>query len=215
MGTFWPTFGKFGNLRKIHLPCSKQFNPKFRTISDNWIAYSSSGVNDTIAPKSKITWDVNEDGNEAENINFDIDHGLYTFSTIEKFDKLQTFSGEQSSIIATIRNNIDSVNSAGIVDGQINIHDAFPDYWSTIKDKMFTGFSFIGNICSIIIGAWTIGNLIKNILFSMVNCLLLKRFGESIGKDVSSCYLLQFISSTLSQKKRKKMNKKKWKNYIH
>ena len=104
------------------------------------------------------------------NQSFGIDKGLYDFDTINKFDEIQVFTGERESILSTITQNLrkdGSNKERKIVDGQINIENAFPAFlWGQIKSQIITSFEKFGTICSITIGIWTIINFIKNIMFN-------------------------------------------------
>ena len=69
-----------------------------------------------------------------------MDKGIYNFDTINKFDELQVFTGERESILSTITRNLrqeDGSEKGTIVDGQINIENAFPSFpWDKIKNSI-------------------------------------------------------------------------------
>merc|ERR1712074_400132 len=102
---------------------------------------------------------------------------------INKFDELQVFTGERESILSTITRNLrqDGSEERKIVDGQINIENAFPTFpWNKIKNQILLSFEIFGTFCSIGIGIWTIINLIKNFMFNCINCLLIRQVSEVI-----------------------------------
>jgi len=73
----------------IELPCSNMFSSKYKTYTNNWIAYTQDGIQEIIPPKkfswndeTKITFDYNM------NQSFGIDKGIYDFDTINKFDDI-------------------------------------------------------------------------------------------------------------------------------
>ena len=80
----------------IELPCSNLFSSKYKTYTNNWISYTQNGSQETIPPnkfswtdKSKMNFDY------KTNQSFAIDKGIYDFDTINKFDDIQTFTGER------------------------------------------------------------------------------------------------------------------------
>ena len=141
------------------------------------------------------------------NQSFGIDKGLYDFDTINKFDEIQVFTGERESILSTITQNLrkdGSNKERKIVDGQINIENAFPAFpWNQIKSQIITSFEKFGTICSIAIGIWTIINFIKNIMFNCWNCFLIKQISEGVMNSI----LLLTNPSTYLLKKMKKDSK--------
>ena len=69
----------------IELPCSNMFSSKYKTYTNNWIAYTQDGIQETIPPK-KFSWNDETKINFEYNMNqsFGIDEGLYEFDTINK-----------------------------------------------------------------------------------------------------------------------------------
>merc|ERR1712240_59879 len=107
----------------------------------------------------------------------------YDFDTINKFDEIQVFTGERESILSTITQSLrkDGSKERKIVDGQINIENAFPAFpWNKIKSQIITSFEKFGMICSIVIGIRTIINFIKNVMFNCLNCFLIRKISEGI-----------------------------------
>merc|ERR1711873_94111 len=101
------------------------------------------------------------------NQSFAIHKGIYDFDTINKFDDIQTFTGERESILSTITQNVkkDGSKEGRIVDGQINIENAFPTFpWSAFKNQIVGTLEKLGTFCSIAIAVWTIINFIKKLL---------------------------------------------------
>ena len=76
----------------IELPCSNMFSSKYKTYTNNWIAYTQDGIQETIPPK-KFSWNDETKINFEYNMNqsFGIDKGIYDFDTINKFDEIQAF----------------------------------------------------------------------------------------------------------------------------
>ena len=137
------------------------------------------------------------------NQSFGKDKGLYDVDTTNKFDEIQVFTGERESILSTITQNLrkDGSKERKIVDGQINIENAFPSFpWNKIKSQIITSFEKFGTICSIAIGIWTIINFIKNVMFDCLNCLLIRPISEGI---VNSILLLTNLSTYLLKKMKK------------
>merc|ERR1712074_69293 len=98
---------------------------------------TQDGIQETWAPKM-FSWSEEIKINFDHNINqsFGIVKGIYDFNTINKFDELQVFTGERESILFTITRNSrqDGSEVRKIVDGQINIENAFPSFpWNKIK----------------------------------------------------------------------------------
>ena len=79
-----------------------------------------------------FSWSEEIKINFEHNINqsFGIDKGIYNFDTINKFNELQVFTGERESILSTITWNLrqDGSEKGTIVDGQINIENAFSSF---------------------------------------------------------------------------------------
>ena len=95
------------------------------------MAYTQDGIQETIPPK-KFSWaDKPKMTFEYKtNQSFAIDKGIYDFNTINKFNDIQTFTGERESSSSTITNNVrkDGSQKGGIVDGKINVEKAFPAF---------------------------------------------------------------------------------------
>ena len=128
----------------VELPCSNKFSSKYKTYTNNWISYTQDGIQETIPPKM-FSWSEEIKINFEHNINqsFGIDKGIYDFNTINKFDELQVFTGERESILSTITRNLkqDGSEERKIVDGQINIENAFPSFpWNKIKNQILSSF---------------------------------------------------------------------------
>merc|ERR1712240_682596 len=148
----------------IELPCSNLFSSKYKTYTNNWVAYTQDGIQETIPPKkfswadkSKMTFEY------KKNQSFAIDKGIYDFNTINKFDDIQAFTGERESILSTITNNVrkDGSQKGGIVDGKINVEKAFPAFpWSAIKNQIVGTLEKFGTFCSIAIRVYTIINFL-------------------------------------------------------
>ena len=158
-----------------------------------------------------FSWSEEIKINFEHNINqsFGIDKGIYDFNTINKFDESQVFTGERESILSTITRNLkqDGSEERKIVDGQINIENAFPSFpWNKIKNQILSSFEKFGTFCSIVIGIWTIINLIKNFMFNCINCPMIRQVSEGV---VNSLLLLTNPSTYLIRKmKRKSENTK-------
>ena len=52
------------------------------------------------------------------------------------------------------------------------------------KDSVINGFAFFGQICSIVIGLWTIFTLVRNVVNGCVNCFLIRQIGETIQSTI-------------------------------
>ena len=197
----------------VELPCSNKFSSKYKTYTNNWISYTQDGIQETIPPKM-LSWSEEIKINFKHNINqsFGIDKGIYDFNTINKFDELQVFTGERESILSTITRNLkqDGSEERKIVDGQINIENAFPSFpWNKIKNQILSSFEKFGTFCSIGIGIWTIINLIKNFMFNCINCLMIRQVSEGM---VNSLLLLTNPSTYLIRKMKKKSENTKQDN---
>ena len=163
----------------IELPCSNLFSSKYKTYANNWIAYTQNGIQETIPPK-KFSWTDKSKMNfdYKTNQSFAIDKGIYDFDTINKFDDIQTFTGERESILSTITQNVrkDGSKEGGIVDGEIKIENAFPSFpWSAFKNQIVGTLEKFGIFCSIAIGVLTIINFIKKILLLFLQLFLNSR----------------------------------------
>ena len=174
----------------VEIPCSDVFITKFKTYTGNWVSYTKNGVEETLPPK-KFAWskDVDINMDTGKDISFGIDKGLYNFDTIEEFDEMQIFTGETQSILSTIVRNIAKVDENGkkhrVTDGRIEVERVFPSFpWTKLKDSVINGFAFFGQICSIIIGLWTIFTLVRNIVNGCVNCFLIRQIGETIQATI-------------------------------
>ena len=184
----------------IELPCSDLFSSKYKTYTNNRVAYTQDGIQETIPPK-KFSWaDKPKMTFEYKtNQSFAIDKGIYDFNTINKFDDIQTFTGERESILSTITNNVrkDGSQKGGIVDGKINVEKAFPGFpWSAVKNQIVGTLEKFGTFCSIAIGVYTIINFLKNFCFCFCNCFLIRGISESLVNSLlllinPSTYLLK------------------------
>ena len=57
----------------------------------------------------------------------------------------------------------------------------FPTYpWQTIKEMVIDKFVWFGRICSIVIGIYSIFSILKSLLTTMINCMLLRKVGGGI-----------------------------------
>ena len=76
------------------------FSSKYKTYTNNFIAYIQDGIQETIPPK-QFSWNDETKINFEYNMNqsFEIDKGLYDFDTINKFDEIQVFTGERIHLI--------------------------------------------------------------------------------------------------------------------
>ena len=101
--------------------------------------------------------------------------------------------------MSTITQNVrkDGSQKGGIVDGQINVENAFPAFpWSAIKNQIVGTLEKFGTFCSIAIGVWTIINFIKKFCFCFCNCFLIRGISESLVNPLlllinPSTYLLK------------------------
>merc|ERR1711873_217201 len=147
--------------------------------TSNWIAYTQDGIQETIPPK-KFSWTDKSKMNfeYKTNQSFAIDKGIYDFDTINKFDDIQTFTGERESILSTITQNVrkDGSKERRVIDGQINIENAFPTFpWSAFKNQIVGTLEKFRTFCSIAIGVWTIINFIKKNLLLFLQLFLNSR----------------------------------------
>ena len=121
---------------------------------------------------------------------------------------MQVFTGERESILSTITQNLrkdGSNKERKIVDGQINIENAFPSFpWDKIKNQIISSFEKFGTICSIAIGMWTILTFIKNLLFNCFNCCLIRQVSEGL---INSLLILTNPSTYLLRKMKKDSKK--------
>ena len=83
------------------------FSSKYKTYTNNWIAYTQDGIEETILPK-EFSWNDETKINFEYNMNrsFGIDKWLHNFDTINKFDEIQVFTGERESILSAITQNL-------------------------------------------------------------------------------------------------------------
>merc|ERR1711873_153086 len=184
--------------------------------TSNWIAYTQDGIQETIPPK-KFSWTDKSKMNfeYKTNQSFAIDKGIYDFDTINKFDEIQTFTGERESILSTITQNVrkDGSKKGRIVDGQSNVENAFPTFpWSAFKNQIVGTLEKFGTLCSIAIGVSTVNNFLKKFCFCFCNCFLIRGISESL---VNSLLLLINPSTYLLKVKKIPKNHKMMKKLHH
>ena len=98
----------------------------------------------------------------------------------------------------------DGSGKGTIVDGQINIENAFPSFpWDKIKNQVISSFEKFGTICSIAMGMWTILTFIKNLLFNCFNCCLIRQVSEGL---INSLLIFTNPSTYLLRKMKKDFN---------
>ena len=85
----------------------------------------------------------------------------------------------------------------------------FQPFMNKIKNQILSSFEKFGTFCSIVIGIWTIINLIKNFMFNCTNCLMIRQVSEGV---VNSLLLLTNPSTYLIRKMKKKSENTKQDN---
>ena len=156
------------------IPCSEIFASKYRTITNDWIAYSSSypnGIMKVKKPIAQMSWI----GNEFERIKLDVENidfqeGIYSYKKIEKYEELLIFQGVRESKITKVIENIptNKVKHDGKPILPMDIFKFYP--WQQIKNVVLSNLTKFGNIVSIVIRIFGILQLLKAIFSTIFGC---------------------------------------------
>ena len=154
------------------IPCSEVFTPKYRTVTNNWIAYSQSqGIMKVKKPISQMSWIGNEFKSvdlNSKDINFQ--EGIYSYKKIEKYEELLIYRGTRESKITKIVENVprNKLKQGGAAISPTDLFKFYP--WQQIKNVVLSNLTKFGNIISIIIGICGVLQLLKTVLTTACGC---------------------------------------------
>ena len=154
------------------IPCSEVFTPKYRTVTNNWIAYSQSqGIMKVKKPISQMSWIGNEFKSvdlNSKDINFQ--EGVYSYKKIEKYEELLIYRGTRESKISKIVENVprNKLKKGGQPISPTDIFKFYP--WQQIKSIVLSNLTKFGNIISIVIGICGVLQLLKAVLSIVCGC---------------------------------------------
>ena len=166
----------------VVVPCSDYFFAKFKLITGKWMAYTANGIIESTPPSTQLNWLDNNHTyfEDMQKIKFDVDQGLYDFSTIKNYEKLLIFDGTRQTFMTTLTMQTQSGHVGWGQASTVNVEDMFPKYpWQTIKESLSNIFVTFGRWCSVLIGSYSIFALCKNTMIYCMNCILVRRINDS------------------------------------